>query len=252
MAQGKFEAGRISTKHISPSGAPATAIRPRPQKKSRAEIIFENLMRFLVRTGKRIRYKFLRSRKKKKPRYVRRLWDVRLWAPGIIAFSVLLNIAIPNRKAAPDAEEVLISADTIASPVSIVENIPEETEGPTLNPDAVSLAILADTVAARGSDEVKKIIMWIVINRVEDTSHGYGGTLQEEISRPKQWQSYDPNSYYLEHTYDLAVEVLDAWNNNEARPIYNDMLWFRLNRDNSITIRNQFSADKNRVEQTFK
>lgn len=252
MAQGKFEAGRISTQHLAPSNVPATVNRPRPQKKSRAEIIFENLMRFLVRTGKRIRHKFLRSRKKKKPRYVRRFWDVRLWAPGIIAFSVLLNIVISNGKAVSDAEEVLISADTIVSPVSIVENIPEETEGPTLNPDAVSLAILADTVAARGSDEVKKIIMWIVINRVEDTSHGYGGTLQEEISRPKQWQSYDPNSYYLEHTYDLAVEVLDAWNNNEARPIYNDMLWFRLNRDNSITIRNQFSADKNRVEQTFK
>ena len=252
MAQGKFEDGRISAQRLSPSNVPATVIRPRPQKKSRAEIIFENLMRFMVRTVKRIRHRFLHPRKKKRPRYIRRLWDVRLWAPGIIAFSILLNIAIQNGKAGPDAEENLISADAMVSQVSILENVPEETEGPTLNPDAVSLAILADTVAARGSDEVKKIIMWVVINRVEDTSHGYGGTLQEEISRPKQWQSYDPNSYYLEHTYDLAVEVLDAWNNNEARPIYNDMLWFRLNRDNSITIRNQFSADKNRVEQTYK
>lgn len=113
------------------------------------------------------------------------------------------------------------------------------------------LARLADSVARGRSDEVKKIVMWVAINRVEDRSHGYGGSLKEEINRPKQWQQFDPTATYLESTYRLADEVYKTWQNGGPRPIYNDMLWFVLNGDGSITVRNQFKATKNRAEATF-
>lgn len=117
--------------------------------------------------------------------------------------------------------------------------------------EAVALARLADAVARGRSDEVKRIVMWVAINRSEDRSHGYGLSLLGEIARPKQWQEYTPDANYLESTLRLAEEVLDTRDSGGARPIYGDMLWFVLNSDGSITVRNQFQMAKNRSEATF-
>ena len=136
---------------------------------------------------------------------------------------------------------------------AVVETI-AETEPPTeaqQDSEAVALARLADSVARGRSDEVKRIVMWVAINRSEDRSHGYGLSLLEEIARPKQWQEYSPDANYLESTLRLAEEVLEVRDSGGARPIYGDMLWFVLNNDGSITVRNQFQVSKNRSEATF-
>lgn len=171
-------------------------------------------------------------------------WDIRLWSP---LYVLLLVLILSN----PTTEEIPTEAEIVQ-----VEATTESTENtePTISQeeqDIVALARLADSVASGRPIEVKEIIMWVVINRVEDRSHGYGGSLQEEISRPKQWQQYDPNSYYMEDTYELAERVYDRWKRGGARIIPGDMLWFVLNGNGSITIRNQFKEGKNRAEMTF-
>ena len=173
-------------------------------------------------------------------------WDIRLWSPLIIILVIIaMNANITN-----DVEPVPIQEPVIEALVETTETIPE----PTISLqelDVIALARLADTVGRGRSEDVKRIIMWVAINRVEDRANGYGGTLQYEISRPRQWQQYDPEGMYLDTTYALAEEVYNTWNTQGARPIYSDMLWFTLNDDGSITVRNQFKEGKNRSEITF-
>ena len=126
--------------------------------------------------------------------------------------------------------------------------VPEEEILPTeeaVIPEAAALARLADTVGAGRSDNVKTVIMWVAINRSEDRANGYGQSLQDEIARPNQWQGYDENAGYTDNTYAIAKQVLEIQANGSLRPVDSDMLWFVLNNDGSITLRNQFTATAN-------
>lgn len=178
-------------------------------------------------------------------------WDLKKWLPAfIIILIVIYAIGYNKGEAEQIAYYESLPAETVYIEVTR-ETEPQETTEPALDDEAVALAILADTSAAGKSDTVKRILMWVAINRVEDRSNGYGGTLIEEINRPRQWQEYDPEGMYLQSTYDIAVEVLETWRTNGPRPIYNDMLWSVYNSDGSITIRNRFRDTKGRSEQTF-
>lgn len=117
-------------------------------------------------------------------------------------------------------------AEAVTEALKSVEVQPEETVTPTEAVDdseVVALARLADSVGRGRSDDVKRIIMWVAINRSEDRSHGYGLTLLGEIARPKQWQEYTPDATYLEPTLKLAQEVYETWQTGGPRPIYSDM-----------------------------
>ena len=121
---------------------------------------------------------------------------------------------------------------------------PETTEPPTeepIDPKAEALARLADTVGAGRSDNVKTVIMWVAINREEDRANGYGKTLLEEIARPSQWQGYDENAAYTDRTYEIAKQVLEIQATGALRPVDSDMLWFVLNDNGSITLRNLYA-----------
>lgn len=184
------------------------------------------------------------------------LWyyDVRIWIP-VFAIMILSVVGFYQAKlnaVMQDAAHAKVEAVTEA--LKSVEAQSEETVAPTEAVDdseVVELARLADSVGRGRSDDVKRIIMWVAINRSEDRSHGYGLTLLGEIARPKQWQEYTPDATYLESTLKLAQEVYETWQTGGPRPIYSDMLWFILNDDGSITVRNQFQQSKNRAEATF-
>lgn len=197
----------------------------------------------------------------RRPRKVFWYWDIRLYIPFILIIYILtivLLLASKSTSALDEVNETFIEADEVYTEpytepeIEEVEEISEEVYF-EIQPDSeiVMLARLADSVAAHKSDEVKKIVMWVAINRAEDRSHGYGDGLRGEISRPKQWQCYDPYAAYLQSTYDLAEEVYNTWISGGPRPMYPDMLWFVFNSDGSITVRNQFKASKNRTEMTF-
>ena len=191
-----------------------------------------------------------RRRKKKKtiplPAFLTRIgedvrwyYDIRLWSPLLVVLFLLVLIPSCGRTEKPE--------ETVPE-ISVVESTPAETTEPTqepIDPEAEALARLADTVGAGRSDNVKTIIMWVAINRSEDRANGYGLSLLEEIARPNQWQGYDENGAYSNGVYQIAKEVLDIQARGGLRPLDSDMLWFVLNDDGSITLRNQFTATAN-------
>lgn len=169
---------------------------------------------------------------------VRWYYDVRLWSPLIL---LLLILALLPGKA-PKAQPVETVAETVPPIVQVAQT--EPTEEP-LDPEAVALAILADSVGEGRSDNVKTIIMWIAINRSEDQANGYGQSLLDEIARPNQWQGYNEKTIYTAHTYEIAQSVLQTKATGGLRPLDNDMLWLVLNDNGSVTVRNRFTATAN-------
>ena len=170
---------------------------------------------------------------------VRWYYDVRLWSPLILVLFILT--LLPAKK----TEEMPVETIPIAT---VVETLPMEETAPTeeeVIPEAEALARLADCVGSGRSDNVKTVIMWVAINRSEDRANGYGQSLLDEIARPNQWQDYDPTALYNEGTYEIAKQVLQTQASGGLRPVDPDMLWFVLNNDGSITLRNQFTATAN-------
>lgn len=174
---------------------------------------------------------------------VRWYYDIRLWSP-LILLLLILALVLPGKPKKEMSQEV--QPDSVA--VETVPEVTQEAVQPTVEaviPEAAALARLADTVGAGRSDNVKTVIMWVAINRSEDRANGYGQSLQDEIARPNQWQGYDENAGYTDNTYAIAKQVLEIQTNGSLRPVDSDMLWFVLNNDGSITLRNQFTATAN-------
>ena len=165
-------------------------------------------------------------------------YDIRLWSP-LILLLLILALVFPGKGQSNVPEET-----TPVTEAAVIETEPEVTEPPTqepINPRAEALARLADTVGAGRSDNVKTVIMWVAINREEDRANGYGKDLLEEIARPNQWQGYDENASYTDHTYEIAKQVLEIQETGALRPVDSDMLWFVLNDNGSITLRNLYA-----------
>lgn len=168
-------------------------------------------------------------------------YDIRLWSP-LILLVLILALALPAKNRSDSRTVTQAEEPTTAETQAATEEAP--TEAP-VNQEAAALARLADSVGSGRSDNVKTIIMWVAINRSEDRSNGYGQSLLDEIARPNQWQGYDENIAYSEHTYEIALDVLATQASGGLRPLDSDMLWLVLNDDGSVTLRNQFTASAN-------
>ena len=200
-----------------------TALKTEPKRRTRRKKNGINIPSFLHLPRKDVRW----------------YYDIRLWSPLILL--ILFLTALPEKQA------VNLPVETMPE-VTVVETVPVMETTPTEEPviqEAAALARLADTVGAGRSDNVKTVIMWVAINRSEDRANGYGQALLTEIARPNQWQGYDENALYTDETYAIAKEVLEIQANGSLRPVDSDMLWFILNDDGSITLRNQFTATAN-------
>ena len=193
----------------------------RPRKASSAAAFFAPIIAYFAGIGKDVKWYF----------------DIRLWSPLILLLLILA--LLPGRSKSETPAET-----TPETEAAVMETEPEVTEPPAtepVDPRAEALARLADTVGAGRSDNVKTVIMWVAINREEDRANGYGKDLLEEIARPNQWQGYDENASYTDHTYDIAKQVLEAQETGALRPVDSDMLWFVLNDNGSITLRNLYA-----------
>lgn len=178
-------------------------------------------------------------------------WDIRLWSPILVV--LLVAALMSGRK--PAAEVTIpeeIPAPTQEVEMEIEPAAPVETQPVLRDAEAEMLARLADTVGAGRTDRVKKVIMWIAINRSEDRANGFGKSLEEEIARPNQWQFYDESASYGEGTYLLALDVLKVVRTNDLRPVEKDMLWLVLNDDGSVSIRNSFNMNNKTTQKTIK
>lgn len=197
-------------------------------------------------------------------RDVKWYYDVRLWVPVILVLLILSmcsgssmgkNSADREYTAALEALTSEFQQEKEALTQALAEaQTPPEIPAAPIDPEAEALAILADSVGGGRSDNVKRAIMWVAINRSEDTRNGYGKSLLEEIARPDQWMWYDPEIKYSQTTYDIALEVLKIRDTGALRPLDSDMLWFVHNDNGSITVRNMFTATGNQkwVEKVVK
>lgn len=179
-------------------------------------------------------------------------WDIRLWAP-LLVILLIAALLVPVRKApAPTVEDNPLPE--LVEDVTDVDDTPviPEVQPEVRDPEAEALARLADTVGSGRTDRVKKVIMWVAINRSEDRANGFGKSLAEEIARPNQWQFYDAEAPYGEGSYLLAQDILKMVRTNDLRPVDKDMLWLLLNDDGSVTIRNGFNINSKTVQKTFK
>ena len=173
---------------------------------------------------------------------VRWYYDIRLWSPLILLLLILA--LLPGKKSEEKPVETLPAVTASETAAAVAEEVTAPTEEAVI-PEAAALARLADCVGSGRSDNVKTVIMWVAINRSEDRANGYGQSLLDEIARPNQWQGYDPAALYDEDTYAMAKRVLEIQASGGLRPLDTDMLWFILNDDGSITVRNQFTATAN-------
>ena len=203
---------------------PSTKPRTEPRRKRRKKNPFP-IPAFLTHLGEDVRW----------------YYDIRLWSPLLLLLFILA--LLPGKQTEEKPVETVPEA-------TAVETLPEVETTPTeaaeeVIPEAEALARLADCVGAGRSNNVKTVIMWVAINRSEDRANGYGQSLLDEIARPNQWQGFDPTALYSDGSYELAKQVLETQANGGLRPVDSDMLWFVLNDDGSITLRNQFTATAN-------
>ena len=204
-----------------PEGSPIQPRKRRQHARSRLAAFFAPIAAYYASIGKDVKWYF----------------DIRLWSPLILLLLILALLPGKGKSETP-------AETTPETQAVVMETEPEVTEPPAtepVDPRAEALARLADTVGAGRSDNVKTVIMWVAINREEDRANGYGKDLLEEIARPNQWQGYDENASYTDHTYDIAKQVLKAQESGALRPVDSDMLWFVLNDNGSITLRNLYA-----------
>lgn len=131
-----------------------------------------------------------------------------------------------------------------AEPVAVAAAEPAETR----RADAEEMARVVYGTALYNSTEAQRAVMWCIINRVE--SPLYPDTVVEVCQQPSQWMGYSADTPVLGQLYDLAVEVLEAWENGGARNLPEGCLWFDWNGNEAITFRTAFDSSGNdwRVE----
>ncbi len=219
-----------------PDPVPTTPERRRRQPPPKFAL---TLPAFLPRIGKDVRW----------------YYDVRLWLPVVLVLMILAACAGNSSGVRSTQEEYKAIIAKMEEQAQAVQELPQpevtEPAVPPMDPEAEALAILADSVGAGRSDNVKTIIMWVAINRSENAIEGHGKPLLEEIAMPHQWQGYDPEVGYTQATYDIALEVLEIRDNGSLRPLDRDMMWLVLNNDGSVTVRNKFQG-QNWHEKTVK
>lgn len=132
----------------------------------------------------------------------------------------------------------------VAEPVALAAVEPAE---PALDSRAVALSKMGYGIR-ENSMECIKAEYWCAINRCE--SPLYPNTIEEVCSQPGQWMGYSEDNPVIDRYYDLAVEVLEAWENGGVRNLPADCLWFTWNGPESITFRTAFDGSGNdwRVE----
>jgi hypothetical protein len=101
---------------------------------------------------------------------------------------------------------------------------PHEPDEPAPDPDAV---LIAQTIwgEARGCSEAEQeAIAWVILNRVDTDGYGMGCSVEYVVTFPNQFAYYEDTEYSNE-LYDLALRVLEDWQNG-GEGIGKQWLWF--------------------------
>lgn len=156
---------------------------------------------------------------------------------------LILTWIVSGRYAYKLMEPRLLIAEEAMRPV-----VEEAVATPTAAPDSYIVNTFAAEEVARvlygmrdNDAEELRAVVWCIINRVESTL--YPNTLVEVCEQPHQWMGYDVNNPVLEDLYDIAYDVLYAWETDGHRPFGPEYLWFSWAPD-QITFRTSFEEGR--------
>ena len=105
---------------------------------------------------------------------------------------------------------------------------------------AEEMARVAYGTALYNSEEAQRAVMWCIINRCE--SGIYPNSVEEVCRQPQQWMGYSAENPVMDKLYDMACEVLAAWENGGSRNLPQDCLFLVWNGNDSITFRTKFEG----------
>lgn len=111
---------------------------------------------------------------------------------------------------------------------------------PVRDARAEEMARVVYGTALYNSVEAQRAVMWCIINRCE--SGIYPNAVEEVCRQPQQWMGYSAGNPVMDRLYDMACEVLTAWETGGSRNLPQDCLFLVWNGNESITFRTKFEG----------
>lgn len=134
----------------------------------------------------------------------------------IIIIAILLALMLTLTIKTASAEEVeIIDIIMVPTPTPAPPPAPPiETKSFEHDPDDIELLARFLWISPLRGEEQKKTLLWVVFNRVDDTSGAFGDTLETVITQ-REFRWYDPDakirSEDLETNRRIAQEAMDEW-----------------------------------------
>lgn len=133
---------------------------------------------------------------------------------AVLALALVLGIVLrPKQAQAAEEAEPEITA-------VVAEETPQPTPEPTPDPQYVSEAEAVARVLYGIRDNKEQDLrtyIWCIFNRVDNPSREFDATLEDVIAKPSQWMFYDPNYPVTDKLYQIALQEVTRWH-EEERP----------------------------------
>lgn len=108
--------------------------------------------------------------------------------------------------------------------------------------DCEAVARVLYGTALHHSEDAQKAVVWCILNRVDSSL--YPNTISEVCEQPSQWMGYGEENPIISGLYDIADEVITAWQSGEYRPMSPDYLFLSWTAD-EIILRTTFNEGRN-------
>ena len=138
----------------------------------------------------------------------------------------------------PQVDVIGMAGETNAPHPSAVQTPSPQGEGRDARAEEMARVVYG--TALYNSEEAQRAVLWLIINRVENGI--YPNTVEEVCQQPMQWMGYSAENPVMDKFYDMACEVLAAWENGGSRNLPQDCLFLVWNGNESITFRTKFEG----------
>ena len=129
-----------------------------------------------------------------------------------ITLAVVFMLGVGYHAAAPDT-----TAQERVSVTSVQEYIPTLPRQWTYE-DAAVISRMVWGEARGVSRNEQKLVVWTVINRLENRN--YGSSLIDVVRAPRQFHGYSSRFPVTPEIKEMVIEVLEAWDRGEQALIY--------------------------------
>lgn len=120
-------------------------------------------------------------------------------------------------------EQAIAEAMTTPVPTPTTTTAIETQEQVNLRTEAEYCARVLYGTARNNTESGQKLVVWCIINRVEHQN--YPNSVREVCQQKEQWMGYSDENPVLTNLYDISLEVLKKWHNNEYRDVSPDYIY---------------------------